>query len=399
MRNVARVSVLVLATVGALMLLWWLSGMLLLLLIAITIATLVAPAIRWLHHRGMPRLMAIGVTYGALGIVIGGLLWAVSTPLIVEFDQIVDDVEMAYRHIVRRWPEGDALQRLVAGALPELAEAESDAELRDVTLIRGIVDIGGILFGLSIRAFLTVVVSIYWTIDYHRIERLWLLLLPLDSRVRARRIWHQIQDEVGMYMRSELLQGVLAGVILVAAFSWSGFPYPVMLATVLALTWLVPWLGPVLAVVAIWTASLLSFRDVTPVAALARAAVTSGFTLLVFAALEFLVEPRLADRRRYSSLLVMLLTVTLIHLVGVVGLFLGPPVTIAVQILAGQLLYSSSREPRFDPVPDLGLLRQRLEDVRGRLDQADGGRTLTLKNIQQRLDSLLNDASTATDTR
>jgi hypothetical protein len=91
----------------------------------------------------------------------------------------------------------------------------------------------------------------------------------------------------------------------------------------------------------------------------------------------------------------MLVTVMLIQLIGLVGLFVGPPVTIALQILGGQLLYSSSRDARYDPVPDLGELRQRLADVRTHLDQAEEGRTLTLKNILHRLERLLEDSREA----
>jgi hypothetical protein len=45
--------------------------------------------------------------------------------------------------------------------------------------------VGESFFELIIAVFLAVVVSVYWSIDYYRIERLWLLLLPLQYRIPA----------------------------------------------------------------------------------------------------------------------------------------------------------------------------------------------------------------------
>jgi putative permease len=396
MKQLAQTTVAIMATLAMLVFLWWFRGVLLLLLVAITIATLVAPGIRRLNRRGLPRLLAIGVVYGALFVAAVAVLWMISGSLLTEWEQIARDVDGAHRHIRTHWTEGGTAQQYVAELLPPAEDLPQPMAPADGgAAVRGLVGIGGDLFRLSIAAFLTIVVSIYWSIDYWRIERLWLLLLPLDHRVRARRIWHQIQTEVGIYMRSELLQALIAGIVLGIAFWWSEFPYPVTLAAVISLTWLVPWLGPVLAVAAVWTASLLNFSGFTPVAMLARGVIGSGFALLLFVFLAFFVEPRIARHRRYSSLMMMLVTVVLLDWIGVAALFLGAPVAITLQILLGRLLFRSAADQPVHEPYDTAALRQRLDVVVQQLGRLDDPQAVALSNVAQRLDQLLSDAGPA----
>jgi len=393
MKQLARITVAVMATLALLVLLWWFRGVLLLLLVAITIAALVAPGIRRLNRRGLPRLLAIGVVYSALfgGAVAG--LWMISGSLLIEWEHIAADVDRAHRHIRGHWMEANTARQYVAELLPPVEDLPQPMAPADGgAAVRGLVGIGGGLFRWAIAAFLTIVVSIYWSIDYWRIERLWLMLLPLDHRVRARRIWQQIQTEVGIYMRSELLQALIAGIVLGVAFWWTEFPYPVTLAVVISLTWLVPWLGPVLAVAAVWTASLLNFAGVTLIAMLARGVIGSGFALLVFIFLEFLVEPRIIRHRRYSSLIVLLVTVVLLDWIGMAALFLGAPVAITLQILLGRLLFRSAEDQPVHEPYDTTALRQRLGALVQQLGGMDDPHAVALTNVVQRLDQLLSDA-------
>jgi predicted PurR-regulated permease PerM len=343
-------------------------------------------------------VVAVGIVYGTLAVGAGLPLLALTGPLLRNVEHVAEDIGELHRHIDQNWRDGNAFHRYVVELLPPVEQPlEPVAGIDGATLLQGISGIGVSLFGLVIAAFLAIVVGIYWSADYYRIERLWLLLFPLQYRIPARQIWRQVQAEVGTYMRSELLQAVLAGVVLGLAFFWSGFPYPVAMAMLVAATWLVPWLGPLLAVAAIWAASMLNFMEVTPAANMARGIICSGFAILVFVVLEFYVEPKLYDQRRYSSLLVLVTTLVVLQLVGVVALLLAPPLTIAIQILAGRLLSCPSPAAPCGRPADLPSLEERLADIQSSLDEAETGCPRQLKGIIGSLTELLSDSRAMID--
>ena len=70
--------------------------------------------------------------------------------------------------------------------------------------------------------------------------------------------------------------------------------------------------------------------------------VAAAFTIGVLSFLEFVVEPRLFNRRRFSSLLVVIVVLVLVDEYGLIGVLLAPPLAAAIQILAGQLMRSTT---------------------------------------------------------
>ena len=110
--------------------------------------------------------------------------------------------------------------------------------------------------------------------------------------------------------------------------------------------------------------------------------------MVVFALLEWIVEPRLIGRQHYSLLLIVLVTLMLIWWAGFVAIVVGPPVAVAIEILATQLLYFASVGRATSPAE----LRQRLEEISQRHSLQEGAWPRDVANIIERLRSLLNDA-------
>src|SRR5512134_3016951 len=94
------------------------------------------------------------------------------------------------------------------------------------------------------------------------------------------------------------------------------------------------WVGILVAVIlAVWVGLSSS---------LALGLLAAAFTIGVLCFLEFVVEPRLFNRRRFSSLLVVIVVLVLVDEYGLIGILLAPPVAAALQIFAGQLLRSTT---------------------------------------------------------
>ena len=204
--------------------------------------------------------------------------------------------------------------------------------------IWGLLGAGWNALEMLMDSVIVAVLAVYWSVGGDYFERLWLSLLAVDKRTAARDVVRSLEAEVGAYLRSEGLQAVAAAALLWLGYVLLGYPYPAFLAMVVAAVWLAPWAGTVLALVAVAALSVprilmdgdhILWTQMLPAAA---------YTAAVLWLLEHQIEPRLFDRRRYNSLLIMLTVIVLAECLGVWGLLLGPPLAAAIQILGAYFL-------------------------------------------------------------
>ena len=170
-----------------------------------------------------------------------------------------------------------------------------------------------------------------------------------------------LETELGAYARSEIIQSLLAGVVLGAGFYLLGLNYPALLAVVAALSWLLPWLGAIIALTTLVVAELPALILHGPGSLLSVVA-AAFFTVLVFVILEFVVEPRMFNRRRYNSLFIVLAVIALAETFGILGLLLGPMVAVAIQATLEHV--ERERVAVRRPATDLAALDARIAELR-----------------------------------
>jgi predicted PurR-regulated permease PerM len=354
--------IIVLLTLVGLALLYQFREAILLFFLSLAITAVFRPMVEWFKNKGLPRTVAILLTY-ILGIgTIGVLVYFGIAALLRDSQALADQFSLSYTYYRETWLSGTGFLKAVADQLPPievLYQVITGTQGQD--LARGILGVASGLVGVLSKLAITIVLSIYWSIDESRFERLWLSILPASSRVRAREIWQDIQVGLGAYIRSELLQSILMALLLSIIFSWMQLPYPAILGVTGALFWLIPWLGALLAMV---LPVIVGFA-IDPLTGAAAGLVT----LLVLGLMEFVVEPRIFNRNRFSSLLIVLFMLALANVFGLIGVLIAPPIAAAVQIFFGNILSRPTTVVPADPLIQLTQLRSQLLRLReGRSD-------------------------------
>lgn len=186
------------------------------------------------------------------------------------------------------------------------------------------------IVGLVSGAFIITFLSIYWSVNQIHFERLWLSLLPPGQRKQARGIWRTVEPDIGAYIRGEVAQSFLAGVLLGLGYWLLGSPYPALLALAGAVACLIPVVGVVLAVVPVLLVGLLT--------GLQLSLFTSLYTLVVFIALGAWVRPRLFKRLWENPMLTVILLIAMADAFGFVGIIATPPISVICQILWNRLV-------------------------------------------------------------
>jgi putative permease len=330
-KQIIRFGAAIMTTLLALVVLWQFRIAVVYVLISLALAAALRPLVKRLAGRGFLVRMAWILLYL---VVLGGFgffLFLASETAINEIQLLAKTVSVQDTWRLPIWLEGSSFQQALVTRLPspsKLFEAFTGDEGQLVlpALLGFTQSIGGVMSGVLVILLL----SIYWSINQIHFERLWLSLLPSGQRKQARGIWRMIEPDIGAYIRSEVVQSLLAGLLLGIGYWLLGSPYPTLLALIGALAWLIPVVGAPLAVVLPLVMGLLTSVQFSLLTAL--------YTLVVLIALQLWVEPRLFKRKWDNPILTLVILLAMADAFGLVGILVAPPLSAVCQILWSRLV-------------------------------------------------------------
>lgn len=384
MKNLMRYTAVVLLTLTVLILLWQFRAAILIFLISLFLAAMVRPLITRLVDRGFSGTVAQTFIYVAGFVVLGLGIFLLSGALGNELERLSNSLILQYEALHFSWSGGAEWQRTIAGQIPPpSALIEGVTTTGGSGVVSTLLGVTNSFFNFISNAFLVVILSIYWSADQNRFERLWLSLLPAKERIYARDGWRATEQTIGRYLRSELVQSVLAGVTFALGFWLLGVSYPLLLALLAASTWLLPVIGVFLVAIVVFLGTLTDGIIIAGIATL--------FTFVVLTLIDRLLEPRLFDRNRFSSVLSVALMIPMTSAYGLAGLLAAPPFAAMLQTIADQFFRYINREK--DTTLEFTKLEERYQEVRALYD-ADSAEEMPkeIGSILTRLEELLEEA-------
>ncbi len=381
-KQIIRIGAAVMTTVLALALLWQFRIAVVYVLISLTLAAAVRPLVNRLVGRGLVVRAAWILLYlVAMGSFIF-LLFLTGETAINEIQQLAHNVSVQDAWRLPNWLAGSSFQQTVLARLPvpsKLFEAltGSQGQLVLPAMLGFTQSIGSVVSGVFVILFL----SIYWSINQIHFERLWLSLLPSGQRKQARGIWRIVEPDIGAYIRSQVIQSLLAGLVLGLGYWLLGSPYPAFLALIGALACLIPVVGAPLAVILTLLSGLLTSVQLGLFTAL--------YALVVLIAMGIWVKPRLFDRRWDNPILTVVLLIALADAFGLVGLIVAPPLSAVCQILWSRLV---SHRAVLGPAAQVSDLKERQARVWKTIRAMDETPLPLVTSSMERLTQLIEEA-------
>ena len=357
MKRLAIYVAIIAVTVAVLVLLWQFRSVLILLLLSLMLAAALRPSADWLVERGLPVSLSWLLVYLGLFAAVGLALFLLGGRLLDELRLLSNYLVVFYDYTYQRWDNSDSgvAQAIIQRVPPPDQLPEVMAGPSGLSIMRVLFGVGQNVAALVAALVIIIVLSLYWATDRAHFERLWLSLLPAGKRVQARSIWQTTEASVGDYLRSELVQAVLAMVLLGVIYRLIGLDYPILAALLAGLAWLIPMAGFVFAAGVSFLAGWASTSDMQ----IALAALL--LTAAVLAFLEFVVEPRFFRRDKFSGLLIVLVVLLMVEAYGLIGFVIAPPLAVALQILGSHVIQMMQRPP--NAAPQIDALEKRLDVV------------------------------------
>ena len=381
-KQIIRIGAAVMTTLLALAVLWQFRMVVVYVLISLMLAATLRPLVNRLAGRKfIVRVGWILLYLVALGSV-GFLLFLTCETAINEIQQLAQRVSVQDVWTLPAWLEGSSFQQTLVAWLPppsKLFEAVTgdQGQLVLPALLGFTQSIGTIVSGAIVILFL----SIYWSINQIHFERLWLSLLPSGQRKQARGIWRTIEPDLGAYIRSQVVQSLLAGLVFGLGYWLIGSPYPAFLALAGALACLVPVVGPALVIIPVLLVGLLTSVPLSLLTAL--------YALVVLIALGVWVKPRLFSHRWDNPILTVVLLIALADAFGLVGLIVAPPLSVVCQILWSRLV---SRRAVLGSAAQVSDLKERQARVWDTIKAMDEPPPALVTSSMERLTHLIEEA-------
>jgi predicted PurR-regulated permease PerM len=383
-KRIVIVATAIMTTLLALVALWQFRIVVVYVLISLVLAATFRPISKSETRRNLATRILLVLQY-IVGIGTAAfLLFLVGRFLIGDFQQLSQKLSTQSIWTIPPWLQGGTFQQLLERWVPtpdKLFQAFTTREVVFPTILGITQGVGNVLSGSIIIVFL----SVYWSINQNHFERLWLSLLPGEQRKQARYIWRTIEHDLGAYTRSEIIQSLLAVIVLGIGYWLLGSPYPMLLAVTGAIAWLVPVVGAVLAVILPFLLGLLTSVQLSIFTVL--------YTWLVLFALQVWVEPRLFKLKSDNPILTFVIVLAMANAFGLVGIIASPPVSVICQILwrllvSERLATDTTPQEEAQPI-DLKEQQARLKEA---IEQMEGLPPPIVVSSMERLNGLLEKA-------
>lgn len=221
-------------------------------LFALLLAYLLSPFVEVLEKRKVPRTVAILIIYGVF---IAGLVMA----FVYGIPAIVEEVN----GLIKQLP---SLTQQAQNLLVRLQEQFShvnlplyvaDAVNNNLLKLQGYLDswlnaipqfIVG-LFGSMVTIILIPILSFYMLKDLELIKQSLLNLAPGGQRGRIYALFSRIDDKLGAWIRGQLTVGFIVGFLTFVGLEIVGMDFALVLGTVVGITNIIPYFGPIIGAV------------------------------------------------------------------------------------------------------------------------------------------------------
>lgn len=316
--------------VASLWFLWFIRDLLLLLLVAILIASALEPIVRWLQEFRLPRAVSVLLVYLVAVAAIGGIGTALLPPLISEVRSLAHELPDAYAR----------LEELLGGAGVVLGTPAVVSSLQE-----GLLSLGNILarstggffattrsvFGSVFAVILTFVVSFYLVVSRNSFILFVRSFVPVRHHAYVLSIVERAQEKIGRWVIAQMLLGIIVGVITFVGLWSLGVPYALALALLAGFLELIPVIGPILAGI---PAVLLGFTQSLLLGVLVL------ILYIVIQQLEnHLLVPNIMRRAIGLNPLTTIIAVLIgAKLAGVLGIILAVPVATILSVFFSDLV-------------------------------------------------------------
>lgn len=314
----------ILLAVAAVAFIYLLARPLALLILAIAIASAIAPLVSAMAPKIPRGLAAVLVFLVGIALLVGAF-WIMIPPLVGQAAEIGNQAP----DLIDRAQQMFDWERLsflsLDSILPQLGALSSMIISLPLSLASSLLEILVVLF-----------ISLYLVIEAPNLERFVLSLVPHEREESLRNLLFNMSAAMGGYIRGLLVTSSLIGLLTYLGLLVIGVDFPLVLGLLAGLFEIIPFLGPILAAIPIVAIALLE-SPTTAVIALV-------FIIILQQVENYLIVPNvMRSQTKVSPLLIILAIIGGNRLGGLLGVLIAIPIVAALRVFVRQVIAPAVR--------------------------------------------------------
>jgi len=215
------------------------------------LAYLTLGLVQWLERFGVNHLPAVWGIYsvfiallGCFVFIVLPLLWHQATSLLGDLPLMLEKLRDLFMVLPEQYPE-----LVSAEQIKQLADA-SMAEIGNAGQLLVSFSLASIGQSLTWLVYLVLVpILVFFFLKDGHMMMVWMRsFLPTDRKILSN-VWQEMDQQIANYVRGKVVEIVIVGGVTYVAFLWMGLNYAALLAMVVGLSVLVPYIGATLVTI------------------------------------------------------------------------------------------------------------------------------------------------------
>jgi predicted PurR-regulated permease PerM len=293
--------------------------------IGIIIAWLLDPFVKFLHKRGINRVVGTSIVYLVMLVILYLTITSIFPVLLDQINEFVamlpnifDDVTVWTNNFIDRFKDisfidVEVIKADMIGSINDFVMSlTTDIPATIVSFIRGMFStIGLVALGLMI--------GFYLLFDFDNVGKVLLSLLPEWARKDAMSLFMEANDSVFNYIKGTLFTSIIIFVLSSIVFTFVGLKAALLFGLICGVTNIIPYVGPYLGAV---PPVIVAFTQGVP---------TGIITVVSIGIIQFIegnfVHPLIMSRTMKLHPVTILIGLLLFeHFFGIVGMIIATPV-------------------------------------------------------------------------
>jgi predicted PurR-regulated permease PerM len=318
--RVAKATAAALAVVALAAGIWQVRGILILLLLAVTLAAAIRPGVEWLGEHRVPQWLGILLHFLVVGGVVALLLWLAVPPALHQIGHALEGGPVA----------GDGQTMSIGDRVLAWLQLHLHRLPTGTEVLHPVATYGHKAGEALVAVFFTLAATFYCVSERDSIIALLTSLAPESKREKARETYLALDSRLGAYTRLRFFMIFAVGLVLSAGFYVIGLDYWLLVGAFVGLVEIVPLIGPIVGSIVVLAVGVPQSLHI--------AALSLLWLVVVREFQSYVVNPRIGQTVGLSPLVTLLCVAVVGVLFGGFAVVLAVPFTSAVATLIDVLV-------------------------------------------------------------
>jgi len=319
----------ILAIVLALAFLYFIRDIVLVIFIALVLASAIGPWVNFLQKWKVPRTLGTMFIYvTALGVIFFSLLLLIM-PIGTEIKNLSDDFPAYYQKLSYGWQTFESFSQ-AHGLQQEVYDGIKAAQTAVTALATNIFG-GAISFvGGAFSVVVVLVMTFYLAVYDKQMKRKIASYLPEKYQAYSTHLINRMQEKIGLWLRGQLVLSFIIFLLVLIGLSLLGVKYVWVLALLSGVTEIIPYFGPLIGGI---PAVFIAFTQ-SPVLGLSVIAMY----VIIHQAENYLITPQVMKKAVGLNPVIIVAAMMIgAKIAGIPGIIIAIPVTTALSVVVADI--------------------------------------------------------------